>query len=106
MRNAVLARSGCDLQTIDELSRAFRAIWSSALEWGKRHRLEQVATLNYSLDDDCLTLIVKDECGWLDRPDQPGGDVLYGLVPAGLFDHVLTDRKRRTVELVKRFTTN
>jgi DNA-binding response OmpR family regulator len=103
LRNAVLLRSGLEHETIDELTHALRAIWSNAVEWGNRRRLEQVASLKYSLTNLCLTLTVTDEAGWLEGRRQIDGNPLAGLVPGGLFDLVVDDSNSRSIQLVKRF---
>jgi DNA-binding response OmpR family regulator len=103
LRNAVRARSGLEHETIEELVRALKAIWSNAVEWGNRRRLERVASLKYSLTDDSLTLTVTDEAGWLEGGRQLEGNSLAGLVPGGLFDLVVDDSTSRSIQLVKRF---
>jgi DNA-binding response OmpR family regulator len=106
LRNAVLARSGLDRQTIEELTRDLRAIWASAVEWGKRSRQDQVATLRYSLTELCLMLTVIDHCGWLAGRRQLESDPLAGLVSDAMFDEIVVDQNSRSVHLVKRFRTS
>ena len=106
LRNVLVARSGLSVQTIEELSGAIRGIWSSAQQWGNRTRLEQVATLKYSLSDFCLRLTVVDEAGWLESRSQVAGAGLDGLVPEGLFDEVIVDPGSQSLQLVKRFRPN
>jgi CheY-like chemotaxis protein/anti-sigma regulatory factor (Ser/Thr protein kinase) len=103
LRNAVLARSGLDVETIEELNRALSAIWSSAIEWGARRRVDEVATLRYSLTDSCLTVTITDHGGWLEGRRRPEGDPLAGLVSSALFDEVVADSSSKSVQMVKRF---
>ena len=103
LRNAIRAWSGLDSETIDELNRTVKSLWSSAAEWGKRSRLDQVATLGYSVTEACLTLTVTDEAGWLERHRQLDAGPLAGLVREALFDEVDTEPNSRTIRLVKRF---
>jgi DNA-binding response OmpR family regulator len=104
LRNAVVARSGLDVKTIEELNLAVKAIWSSALEWGNRRKQEQVATLKYSLTEQSLTLSVTDEGGWLEARREALGNPLSGLVPAGLFDELVIDSN--FLQLMKRLRPN
>jgi anti-sigma regulatory factor (Ser/Thr protein kinase) len=103
LRNAVVLRSGLEHETIDKLTHALRAIWSNAVEWGNRRRLERVASLKYSLTDSCLSVTVTDEAGWLEGRRQVDGNPLGGLVPGGLFDEIVDDSSSRSIQLVKRF---
>ena len=70
LRNALSTRSGLERETIEELTRAIKAIWSSAIEWGNRRKLERVASLTYSLSDDRLCLTINDEAGWLEGAER------------------------------------
>ena len=102
LRNAVRVRSGLENETIEELTRALEAIWSAAIDWGNRRRLERVASLEYSLTDHCLTVTVTDEARWLEARRQVDGNPLAGLVPGGLFDEIVDDSASRSIQLVKR----
>ena len=73
LRNALLSRSGLGARTIEEISRAIEAIWSSARAWEHRGSSERGATLKYSLTEPCLTLTVVDEGGWLESRRQLAG---------------------------------
>jgi CheY-like chemotaxis protein len=103
LRKAVVLRSGLEPGTIEELTRALRAIWANAVEWGNRRRLARVASLEYSLTDECLTLTVRDEDAWLEGRRQLEGGVLAGLASAALFDEIVDDSSARKILLVKRF---
>ena len=70
LRNALSTRSGLERETIEELTRAIKAIWSSAIEWGNRRKLERVASIKYSLSDDRLCLTISDEAGWLEAGER------------------------------------
>ena len=103
LRNAIRAWSGLDSETIDELNRTVKSLWSSAAEWGKRSRIDQVATLGYSVTEACLTLTITDEAGWLERHRQLDAGPLADLVREALFDEVDTEPNSGTIRLVKRF---
>ncbi len=103
LRNALSTRRGLDRETIDGLTRAIKAIWSSAIDWGNRHKLERVASIAYSLSDNCLILTITDEAGWLGARSGLEGQSLGGLVPGEVFDEVAHDSSSRSVKLVKRF---
>jgi CheY-like chemotaxis protein len=95
LRNALTTRSGVGHETIEELTRAIKAIWSSALEWGNRRKLERVASITYSLSEPSLCLTIRDEAGWLE------GSLPGGLVSGEFFDQVAHDRGSGTLKLVK-----
>jgi CheY-like chemotaxis protein len=102
LRNALLIRSDLDRALIDELTRAIKAIWSRAIEWGNRRKLERVASIAYSLSDACLTLTITDEAGWLEALAEQQGSLPGGLLPGGFFDELTHDSSSRSVKLVKR----
>jgi DNA-binding response OmpR family regulator len=101
LRSALVIRSGLNALTIDEIGRAIGVIWSSALEWPLLNGSDRIATLKYSLTEDCLTLTVVDESGWLESRRQLHGDPAAGLVDRELFDEVVSDGAARTLQLVK-----
>jgi CheY-like chemotaxis protein len=103
LRNALLVRSDLDGALIDELTRAIKAIWSRAIEWGNRRKLERVASMAYSLADTCLTLTITDEAGWLEALAEQQGGLPGGLLPGGFFDELTHDSSAHRVTLVKRF---
>ncbi len=103
LRNLLMARSGLGHEAIEEIARAIRAIWSSVEQWARRGGLEQVATLRYSLTDECLTLTVLDEGGWIDSLRQARPDPLAELVGGARFDEVVADSASQSLRLVKRF---
>jgi CheY-like chemotaxis protein len=102
LRNALLIRSDLDRALIDELTRAIKAIWSRAIEWGNRRKLERVASIAYSLSDACLTLTITDEAGWLEALTEQQGSLPGELLPGGFFDELAHDSSSRSVKLVKR----
>ena len=63
----------------------------------------RVASLEYSFTDECLTLTVVDENGWLEGRRQIEGNALAGLASAAMFDEIVEDANARTIQLVKRF---
>ena len=103
LRNALSTRSGLERETIEELTRAIKAIWSSAIEWGNRRKLERVASIKYSLSDDRLCLTISDEAGWLEAGSGVDAKLPGGLVSGAMFDEVIHDPGTRSVKLVKRF---
>jgi DNA-binding response OmpR family regulator len=103
LRNALLTRSGLNVETIDEIARAVRAIWSSARDWPKPAGSDRIAILKYSLTETCLTLTVSDQTGWLESRRQLQGDPAGTLFDRELFDEVTIDSAARTLQLLKRF---
>jgi hypothetical protein len=103
LRNALLARSGLELEAIDEIYNAITAFWLSSREWVERHASDGTATLKYSLNDSSLELCISDQGGWLlsrlEREGHPG----LGLLDSGLFDQVITDSASRSLRFVKQF---
>jgi DNA-binding response OmpR family regulator len=104
LRNALLARSGLPPQTIEEISFAIRAIWSSAREWADCGAPDRTATLSYALTETRLTLTVADAGSWLLSHPALEGDPPRALFKRGLFDQVIADPVSRTLQLVKCFT--
>jgi len=103
LRSLLLAKSGIGPEAVAGLSKAIRAIWSSALEWSHRCGMEQVATLTYSLIPESLTLTIHDEGGWLENSWPPIASQVTSMPAGGGFEEVLTDHAARCLKLVKRF---
>jgi CheY-like chemotaxis protein len=103
LRRLLLARGGIEPAAIDRISTAIRALWSSVDEWARRSHREQVASLAYSLDDEVLTLTVRDEGGWLATlPDLTDERAAPQFV-AARFDEIVADHAAGCLRLSKRF---
>ncbi len=102
LRNALSTRSGLERETIEELTRVIKAIWSSAIEWGNRRKLERVASITYSLSGDRLCLTISDEAGWLEAGSGLLARLPAGLVNGAMFDEVIHDPGTLSVKLIKR----
>ncbi|MGP0066984.1 MAG: response regulator transcription factor [Isosphaeraceae bacterium] len=100
LRRLVQVRGLLGPDDIDRISAAIRELWSSFDNWSRRRRLDRVATLNYAMTSEALTLIIHDEAGWL--------AALSDFAPAHLaeaqFDEVIADEENHSLRLVKRFT--
>jgi CheY-like chemotaxis protein len=103
LRCLLLAKTGVGPEDVLGISRSIRTIWLSVLEWSRRQRLEQVATLAYSLTPDALTLTVHDEGGWLEDGWPPVASQVASVPAVGGFDEILADHGARCLKLVKRF---
>jgi CheY-like chemotaxis protein len=103
LRSLLLAKSGLGPEAVAGISRDIRVIWSSALERSHRSGLEQVASLNYSLTPDSLTLTVHDEGGWLENCWPLVASQVSSMPAGGGFDEVVADHDARCLKLVKRF---
>jgi CheY-like chemotaxis protein len=103
LRGLLLARSGLNAESIEWISAAIRAIWSSVDGWARRSGLERVATLAYALSPENLVLTVHDEAGWLSSV----GDLAQGPLSTRLtdarFDQIENDHEAHCLRLVKRF---
>jgi CheY-like chemotaxis protein len=103
LRTAIQLCHRLEPGSIDRLSAAIRAIWSSADRWGRKAGADRVATLAFSVSDDRVELTVHDEGSWLAAAMRPGGDSVESAVADAGFDHVFHDREGHYLKLVKRF---
>ena len=104
LRSLLLARTGLDVDAIEGISSAIEAIWTSVDQWAHQCRLEQVATLTYSLTADSLTLTVHDEGGWLAGPGRLIQEQFATILTGARFDEVRADPTAHCLTLVKRLT--
>jgi CheY-like chemotaxis protein len=103
LRRLMQVRSGLGPEAVDRLSTGIAQIWSSAERWSRRHQVNQVASLCYTLTHDSLTLIVHDEAGWLDASDKLDEDHPLIRASAAGFDQIVADENAHSLTLVKRF---
>jgi DNA-binding response OmpR family regulator len=94
----------------DRVAEVIKLAWLSADRWARRHHHERVATLNYQLAGDQLTLLVRGEPGWLgtslDRPAElpasakplPGAN--WVTMAESVFNEVRVDQSEHSVRLV------
>ncbi len=104
LRRLLQVRSGLDTVAIDRISTTIKELWSSVDAWSRRRRLDQVATLAYSLTSDSLTLTIRDEAGWLTGSRGLEPDLVSRILAEAQFDRVIANEAGRSLELVKRFT--
>jgi len=102
LRRLLQVRGGLAPEEIDGISAAIKELWSSVDHWSRRLRLNQVATLTYSLTPEALTLTVDDEAGWLPAwrdlaPDDPSK-----ALAEARFDQIIVDEADHSLKLVKR----
>jgi CheY-like chemotaxis protein len=103
LRGLLLARSGLEPESIDSISAAIRAIWSSVDGWARRSGVDQVATLAYALSPDNLVLTVHDEAGWLSSVGDLAQGPLSSMLSNARFDQIENDHDAHCLRLVKRF---
>ncbi len=84
-------------------ARPSRQLWSSVDTWSRRRRLDQVATLFYSLTSDVLTLTIRDEAGWLPDLRDLDPSLASTALAEARFDEVIADEANHSLKLVKRF---
>jgi CheY-like chemotaxis protein len=106
LRRLLRVRGVLGSDEVDRISAAIKELWSSVDSWSRRRRLDQVATLIYDLTADALTLIIRDEAGWL--PALRDRDPVLGLTALAdaRFDQVIADEANRSLKLVKRFAAS
>jgi CheY-like chemotaxis protein len=63
------ARTLLDEEAIGRIAAVLRRIGQDARRWAQRNRVPRVATMYYQIDQDRMTLTVRDESGWF-----AGGD--------------------------------
>jgi CheY-like chemotaxis protein len=103
LRSLLLARSGLAPEAVESINSAIEAIWAGVEQWAQHRRLEQVATLAYSITPESLTLTVHDEGGWLDSSGHPAQKQVSTILASALFDEVIANQPAQGLTLVKRF---
>jgi CheY-like chemotaxis protein len=106
LRSLLLARSGLEPDAIAGINSTIEAIWTSVDQWAHRCRLEQVATLAYSLTAESLTLTVHDEGGWLDSSGQRAEEQISTMLAGAPFDEVIANHPAHCLTLFKRFDSH
>jgi CheY-like chemotaxis protein len=105
LRNHMLARSGLGPEATKPITAAIKAIWSSVDSWSRRSSTAQMATLSFELTSECLTLIVRDQGGWLRRLDDIAEEQTSQCLTEAQFDQIITDDANHSLKLVKHFKT-
>jgi CheY-like chemotaxis protein len=102
LRSLMYARGLLDASSLDRVSTAIKAIWTSVDDWSRRRHLDQVATLACELKPDSLTLTVHDEGGWLRGLLDPAWQPLLSRLSEAHFDHVAGVDGADSLTLIKR----
>jgi CheY-like chemotaxis protein len=105
IRRLLQVRGGLEPAEIDRISTAITELWSSVDNWSRRGRFNEVATLAYSLTRESLTLIIRDEAGWLPAWRSQAADHPSKALDEARFDQVIADEIEHCLKLVKRFAT-
>jgi CheY-like chemotaxis protein len=105
LRRLMQIRSALGPHEIERISTVIKTLWSSVDHWSRHRRLNQVATLSYSLTPDSLTLTVHDEAGWLPSSRDLNPDQVSSPLAEAQFDQVIADEADHSLRLVKRFAT-
>jgi DNA-binding response OmpR family regulator len=100
LRSLLVARSGLKL---DGINATIDAIWASAQEWSRLCRLEHVATLDYSVTTESLTVTIRNERGSPSSSEQPAQEQISAMLAGGSFDEVIANRPPHGLTLIKRF---
>ncbi len=67
LRGLLLARTPLSDESTDHIICALRAIRDDTRDFARHHRVEQVASASYTLQDDRLTLSIRDMAGWFSK---------------------------------------
>jgi CheY-like chemotaxis protein len=103
LRNLMLARSGLGFEAINPITAAIKAIWLSVGSWSRRSSLVAVATMSYELTSEGLTLIVRDQGGWLASLDGMAEGLTSKCLTEARFDQMISDDANHSLKLVKNF---
>jgi CheY-like chemotaxis protein len=103
LRNLMLAQGGLGFDAIKPITAAIKAIWSSVGSWSRRSSMVAVATMSYELTTEGLTLIVRDQGGWLPRLDGIAEEQTSKCLADAQFDQIISDDANRSLKLVKNF---
>jgi CheY-like chemotaxis protein len=103
LRNLMLAQSGMGVEAIKPITAAIKSIWSSVGAWSRRSSMVAVATMSYELTSEGLTLIVRDQGGWLPRLDGIAEEQTSKCLADAQFDRIISDDANRSLKLVKNF---
>jgi DNA-binding response OmpR family regulator len=105
LRTLLLERSNLPPEAIERIGATIKAIWSSVHQCALRSGEDRVATLAYALTSEQLSLIVRDEGGWLATGREPLGRPLETILSDAGFDQIVHDDEARCLRLIKRFKT-
>ncbi len=94
LRRMLQARSGLSCEEVDRISSAIKDVWSSADDWSRRRGLDRVASLAYSLTPESLTLMIRDEAGWLAELPDLESCITRNSLGDAQFDQVIADEAR------------
>jgi CheY-like chemotaxis protein len=106
LRRLLLARSGLAADEIDRIKTAIKELWTAVDGWSRRHRVDQVATLEYALSRESLALTVHDEAGWLTSAGEMLAAPASSIVAEARFDEVIADQEKRQLKMVKRLPSH
>jgi CheY-like chemotaxis protein len=103
LRSLLVARSSLDNDSVGRIASALSEVANSASDWGREQDLGEVATLEYRLEADQLTVNVRDCSGWL-RLDPASPEQRWPrALPAARFDEVTTDEAGVSLTFLKKF---
>jgi DNA-binding response OmpR family regulator len=104
LATSLLARSDADEAEVDRLRQALLDLCREAVEWGRRHTLDGVATVGYELEADRVVLTVDDVGGWF-RGGRPASERLAPILARARFDEVDEEPGGERIVLTKRIPT-
>jgi DNA-binding response OmpR family regulator len=103
LRSMLLARTSLDSSAVSRIGVVVEQIKESALAWGRLRRADPVATLDYCLEPDRLTLTLHDASGWLNGSLYHEEGWREGIVTAG-FDQIIQDDAGERLTFLKRLS--
>jgi CheY-like chemotaxis protein len=99
-RSLLAARSALSPPEIDRINDVIHSLWASAHEWSRRHQVDRVADLEYSLTRTRLSLTIHDEGGWLSRASEVR-DALSRTIDGKVFDEITVNDDGSTLTIHK-----
>jgi len=117
--------SGLNQQQVKQLTTAVRELGTNAIEWGHRKQSDRVVTVDYRIDPQKITIVIKDTGPGFNpdnlphaaNPDDPIGHMMvretlglreggFGiLMSKGLVDELAYNDKGNEVKMIKYFPT-
>ncbi len=103
LRSLLLARTALDEDEVGRLGSTLLDLLQRGVDWGRAHRRDLVATLDYAIGPDRVAFRLLDRSGWFED-DDPGRGEVAALLARGGFEtvEVLDGRELRLARGVAR----
>jgi hypothetical protein len=100
----LLGRTRWDEGEIRQLGLVLVEIGQEALDWGRRHDVTDVATLQYEIQADSLRLTLDDHASWFSDEDEAARKRLDELLSLGGFDPIHPGTTRKQILMTRTFS--